>query len=424
MPNPPPPSSSPPPTSLSLLITFSFLFLFPCSLVTPSLAKSTSYNVLDFGAIPDGTTDATNAFLSAWDKACASPKPSSIHVPQGEFLIGRAVTFRGPCSNNAISITIRATLLAPSQYTFVGNALHWFTFDQVKGVSIHGGEFDARGSFLWNCKNKPSLNCPIGAAIQNYESEETLGLTNSEHIVITGLTSLNSQLFHILINGCHNVKIHGVKLMADGNSPNTDGIHVQFSTDITILKPRIRTGDDCISVGPGSKNLWIEDVACGPGHGISIGSLGWDLDEPGVKNVTVIKTTFSKTQNGFRIKSWGRPTSGFVEDVHFEHAIMSYVQNPILIDQNYCPYRTGCPSQASGVKISDVSYKDIHGTSATLVAVKFDCSAEEPCERITMEDVKLFYKNQPPQAMCNHAGGTTIGVSFVVPPSFSTRNSS
>lgn len=98
--------------------------------------------------------------------------------------------------------------------------------------------------------------------------KQTLGFTNSEHIVITGLTSLNSQLVHILINACHNVKMHGVKLMADGNSPNTDGIHVKFSTDVTILAPRIRTGDDCISVGPGCRNLWVEDVACGPGHGI------------------------------------------------------------------------------------------------------------------------------------------------------------
>lgn len=67
--------------------------------------------------------------------------------------------------------------------------------------------------------------------------------------------------------------------------------------------------------------------------------------------------------------------------------------------------------QASGVKISDVSYKDIHGTSATQVAVKFDCSSEQPCERITLEDIRFTYKiNKAPQALCNHAGGTTLGI--------------
>ncbi|KAG4956437.1 Polygalacturonase [Glycine max] len=401
MPNPTTTTKKPSPLSLLALHTLHFLVL--CTWFSTSSAKATSYNVVDFGAKPDGATDATAAFLSAWNKACSSNKPAGIHVPQGRFLIARAVTFHGQCANRAISITIRGTLVAPSQYTFVGNSLYWLTFDQVSGVSIHGGVLDARGSFLWDCKYKATPNCPIGAA--------TLGFTNSEHIVITGLTSLNSQLVHILINACHNVKMHGVKLMADGNSPNTDGIHVKFSTDVTILAPRIRTGDDCISVGPGCRNLWVEDVACGPGHGISIGSLGWDLDEPGVKNVTVRKATFSKTQNGFRIKSWGRPSSGFVEDVHFEHATMSDVQNPIIIDQHYCPFRNGCPSQASGVKISDISYKDIHGTSATQVAVKFDCSSEQPCERITLEDIRFTYKiNKAPQALCNHAGGTTLGI--------------
>lgn len=66
--------------------------------------------------------------------------------------------------------------------------------------------------------------------------------------------------------------------------------------------------------------------------------------------------------------------------------------------------------QVSGIRIGDVTYKDIHGTSATQVAVKFDCSSEHPCKRIRLEDVKLTYKNQSPQAWCNHAGGTALGI--------------
>ncbi|KAJ0093984.1 hypothetical protein Patl1_26953 [Pistacia atlantica] len=32
-----------------------------------------------------------------------------------------------------------------------------------------------------------------------------------------------------------------------------------------------------------------------------------------------------------------------------------------------------------GVKISDVTYQGVHGTSATAIAVKFDCSSKYPC---------------------------------------------
>jgi len=35
-----------------------------------------------------------------------------------------------------------------------------------------------------------------------------------------------------------------------------------------VYDARISTGDDCISIGPGNSHIWIERVACGPGHGI------------------------------------------------------------------------------------------------------------------------------------------------------------
>ncbi|KAK7251959.1 hypothetical protein RIF29_35590 [Crotalaria pallida] len=390
MPNPTPKHSP-----LPLLI-----LMIMCFLLNSSTAKAATYNVVNFGAKPNGQTDSTEAFLSAWSKACASASPTAIYVPQGRFLL-RSVVFRGQCANKAISITIDGTLVAPSDYRVIGNAGNWLYFEHVTGVSIRGGVLDGQGTALWDCKNSGKRNCPTGAT--------TLGFSNSQNIVISGLTSRNSQMFHIVVNGCQNVKVQGVKVIADGNSPNTDGIHVQMSSHVTILNSNIRTGDDCVSIGPGTSNLWIENIACGPGHGISIGSLGKDMNEPGVQNVTVKTVTFTGTQNGVRIKSWGRPSNGFVRDVLFENAIMVNVQNPIVIDQNYCPDNKGCPGQASGVKISDITYQGIHGSSATPVAVNFDCSSMYPCNGIKLKDVKLTYKNQVAQASCNHADGAVLG---------------
>ncbi|CAJ1939698.1 unnamed protein product [Sphenostylis stenocarpa] len=365
-----------------------------------SLAMGATYNVVNFGAKSDGKTDSSKAFLNAWAKACASSNPASVYVPQGRFLLGSA-TFGGQCHNKALTFTIDGTLVAPSDYRVIGNSGNWLQFESVNGVSIRGGVLDGQGTALWNCKNSGKGNCPTGAT--------TLAFTNANNIAVSGLTSLNSQLFHIVFNGCQNVKVQGVKVLADGNSPNTDGIHVQMSSHVTILNSKIRTGDDCISIGPGTTNLWIENIACGPGHGISIGSLGKDLNEAGVQNVTVKTVTFSGTQNGVRIKTWGRPSNGFVRNVLFQDAIMVNVENPVIIDQNYCPANKGCPGQASGVKVSDVTYQDIHGTSATQVAVKFDCSSKYPCSGIRLEDVKLTYKNQRALSSCNHAGGASLG---------------
>ena len=95
---------------------------------------------------------------------------------------------------------------------------------------------------------------------------QNLGFTNSNNIMINGLTSLNSQMYHIVIIGCNNVKLQGVKVSASGNSPNTDGIHVQLSSGVSIMNSKISTGDDCVSIGVGTTNLDIENMACGPGH--------------------------------------------------------------------------------------------------------------------------------------------------------------
>ncbi|KAK4254717.1 hypothetical protein QN277_010057 [Acacia crassicarpa] len=378
---------------LPVLLSLHLFFVFGIPAKT-----LTTFNVVSFGAHPFGEYDSTHAFLAAWSQACRSPHPASIYVPPGEFRLGH-VRFRGQCRNNDISITIDGKLVPSNDFQSIDDE-YWLLFEFVDGVSIHGGVLDGRGARLWDCKNFGGT-CPQGAT--------TLGFSKSKNIEIKGLTSVNSQFFHIVFNGCRKVRVKDVKVMAPENSPNTDGIHVQFSSDVTILHSEIRTGDDCVSIGPGTSDLRIEHVACGPGHGISIGSLAREMDEPGVERVTVKAVNMTGTQNGVRIKSWGRPSNGFVRRIVFQNILMLGVQNPIIIDQNYCPDNINCPRQASGVKIKDVKYKMIKGTSATQVAVKFDCSSKHPCNSLRVEDVNLTLHEEEAeaQALCKNAAGTS-----------------
>lgn len=77
----------------------------------------------------------------------------------------------------------------------------------------------------------------------------------------------------------------------------------------------------------------------------SIGSLGNAMNEPGVKNVVVKKVTFTGTQNGVRIKTLPKSnSSGYVKGIIFQNVVMNNVQNPIIIDQEYCP-SGNCPKQ-------------------------------------------------------------------------------
>ncbi|CAL9236813.1 unnamed protein product [Arabidopsis halleri] len=353
-------------------------------------------NVLSYGAKPDGSKDSTKAFLAAWDVACASANPTTIIVPKGRFLVGNLVFQGNECKQAPISIRIAGSIVAPEDVRIIASSEHWISFEDVTNVSIYGGILDAQGTSLWKCKNNGGHNCPTGA--------KSLMFSGSNNIKINGLTSINSQRFHIVIDKSNNVNIDGVKVSADANSPNTDGIHVESSHSVHITNSKIGTGDDCISIGPGSTDVFIQTIQCGPGHGISIGSLGRAEEEQGVDNVTVSNVDFMGTDNGVRIKTWGKDSNSFARNIVFQHINMKMVKNPIIIDQHYCLDKP-CPKQESGVKVSNVRYEDIHGTSNTEVAVLLDCSKEKPCTGIVMDDVNLVSVNRPAQASCDNANG-------------------
>lgn len=141
------------------LIFLSFLMVF----INSAVSNAITYNVADLGAKPDGQTDSTKAFLSAWAEACASAKPSVIYVPAGRFLLSNAV-FNGPCKNSAITFRIAGTLVAPSDYRVIGNADNWLFFEHVNGVTISGGILDGQGTGLWDCKAS-GKGCPSGATV-------------------------------------------------------------------------------------------------------------------------------------------------------------------------------------------------------------------------------------------------------------------
>lgn len=165
---------------------------------------------------------------------------------------------------------------------------------------------------------------------------------------IHGISSVNSKFFHMNIFSSNNFDIRWVTIKAPDESPNTDGIHMGMSSNINIADSIIGTGDDCVSVGSGTTNVSVSGVTCGPGHGISVGSLGKDNDKGDVAGLTVRNCKIIGTMNGIRIKTWkskpgmGSAVSMRVSDFTFEDIVMDKVYNPIIIDQAYCPY-SSCP---------------------------------------------------------------------------------
>ena len=66
----------------------------------------------------------------------------------------------------------------------------------------------------------------------------------------------------------------------------------------------------------------------------------------------------------------------------------------------------------SKVKISDVSFKNIRGTSATPAVVQIACSSSIPCEKVELADIKLAYSGAdgPAKSQCSNVKPIISGI--------------
>nr|XP_033511069.1 exopolygalacturonase-like [Nicotiana tomentosiformis] len=235
-----------------------------------SSAEEKLFNVQSYGAKADGKTDNSKAFLSTWKDACQWNGTSKFLIPSGEYMVYAAI-FIGPCSGS-MTFQIQGVVKAPTDPSLFCNST-WISFQYVNGLEIEGGgTLDGQGASAWPYfDTSKNSNCPTLPVI--------LKLDFIKNAVVHDIHSINSKSFHFDLFMCNNVTFSHVNLTAPGDSPNTDGIHMGVSTNIQVLDSNIGTGDDCISMINGSQSINISGITCGPGHGISIGSLGKTQNE-------------------------------------------------------------------------------------------------------------------------------------------------
>ncbi|CAA6653625.1 unnamed protein product [Spirodela intermedia] len=344
----------------------------------------TVVNVKDFGARGDGLSDDTKAFTAAWKAACSSSAHVTMLVPERKAYLLKPIAFSGPCKS-PVTVAIKGTILASGRISDWDGADRrlWMLFKEVDGLRVEGGgTIDGNGQVWWK------VSCKVDSAQPCKGAPTALTFKSCRGLTVNDLRFKNSQQMHVTFSKSANVRISRLTISAPGNSPNTDGIHVSGSTDVKISDSVIRTGDDCISIVSGSSSITATNIVCGPGHGISIGSLGANGAEHTVSDVLVDTARLEGTTNGVRIKTW-QGGKGYARNIIFRNIVMDNVRNPIIIDQNYCDSSKPCSEQKSAVAVSGVTYKNVTGTSATAVAMDFDCSRTVPCRGITLQDVHL-----------------------------------
>ncbi|XP_051128438.1 exopolygalacturonase-like [Andrographis paniculata] len=370
----------------------------------PNNSGATIFNVMSYGAKPGTEEESSQAFVLAWRAACSFDRKAMVLIPPGVYILGET-TFQGPCKNpTPVTVRLEGTLRAFSDLSAYPEK-GWISFDEVSGLVLTGrGTIDGQGQNLWkynDCDQDP--NCKHLPA--------SIYMTKVQNAWITSLKLINSMGFHMHVTNSERIVLRGLTITAPRDSPNTDGIHISKSRDVKVIRCIVKTGDDCISIGQGSSNVTVSMVTCGPGHGISVGSLGKVPNELDVQGLLVNNCTLISTNNGVRIKTYPASDPSKASGIVFADIVMEDVGNPIVINQNYGLKST----QPSMVKISDVTYHNIRGTTTSPVAVSLICSSGAPCLDIRLHNINLKLKGSGEvSSVCSNAIVAHVGVQ--IPP--------
>lgn len=113
----------------------------------------------------------------------------------------------------------------------------------VVGLRLEGpGVIDGSGPEFWD-ENFYDLGIPRPTLPR---PKPVVELADCRDVVVDGLRMENLPSFAIRFNRCSGGEVTGVVIRNDLRSPNTDGIQVRDSSDITIRRVDIHTGDDAI----------------------------------------------------------------------------------------------------------------------------------------------------------------------------------
>ncbi|ESW30872.1 hypothetical protein PHAVU_002G189400 [Phaseolus vulgaris] len=349
------------------------------------------FDVRSFGAVGDGCADDTPAFRAAWKAACAVESGILLAPENYSFKITSTI-FSGPCKPGLV-FQVDGTLMAPdgpNSWPEKDSRNQWLVFYRLDQMTLNGtGTIEGNGDKWWDLPCKPHRG-PNGKTLSGpCGSPAMIRFFMSSNLKVNGLKIENSPQFHMKFDGCQGVLIDKLSISSPKLSPNTDGIHVENTKDVGIYNSFISNGDDCISVGPGSSNVDIAGLTCGPSHGISIGSLGVHNSQACVSNLTVRDSIIRESDNGLRIKTW-QGGMGSVTGLRFDNIQMENVGNCIIIDQYYCLSKE-CLNQTSAVHVNDVSYSNIKGTyDVRTTPIHFACSDTVACTNITLSEVELL----------------------------------
>ncbi|SFV35373.1 glycoside hydrolase family 28 protein [Thermoflavifilum thermophilum] len=407
------------------------------------------FNIVQFGAKPDGQTLNTKFIQQAID-TCAAAGGGVVVIPPGLWLTG-PIELR---SHIELHLDRGAILLFTpdhSQYPIIqpprsssfvvaspiagfdledvaitgegiidGSGDSWrpvkkekLTAAQWKALLQKGGVLSDNGKIWWPSAEardgeqylkqlKQSGKKPTAADFlpaRDYLRPYMVWLVRCKNVWIEGVTLKNSPKFALYPNYCEQVMIKDVKVNNEWWAQNGDGIDISGGKNVIIYRCTVNAGDDgiCMKSSPSRyadssaalQNVLIADCIVYHGHGGFV--IGSNTDG-GIKNIYVTNCDFINTDIGIRVKS-RRGSGGWVRDIYIDRIYMHNIANEAVLFDTYYEQSSAADTAAQPVTPETPHFTDFHlsdiQVNGAASAVVIRGLPEMPVERIFFTDMHM-----------------------------------
>ncbi len=288
---------------------------------TPGASSRTLFNIRDFGARGDKTTNETPSVQAAID-ACHAAGGGVVYAPPGDYLSGSLFLK----SRVTLYLEAGATLYASTkQQDYAPSAHQLITARNAEFISILGPGV-LHGGGTADLGRRPGYATEPRPAFRT----QVLYLEECRQVSLRDFTILYSDSWACHLRRCERVVIDGVTIFNNYFRTNSDGIDPESCKDVRIANCHITAGDDCICLKTHG-GIPCEDIAVTNCTTESIATaikLGTG-SEGDFRNVTISNCTVrnSTVGVGFFIKD-----GGTIHDVTVSNLTIETLRDPMLVN--------------------------------------------------------------------------------------------
>jgi polygalacturonase len=392
--------------------------------IIPPEFPDAEYNILDYGALPDGVADCNMAINNAILE-CNRNGGGRVVIPSGQYLSNGPIHL---LSNVNLHISEGAyvkfgtdpifytpLVLVRWEGTLCYNYSPLIYAHKQKNIAVTGkGIIDGQTQGTWakwkkdnDGKNQKADKkilrqfgndvTPIetrvfgngfldlngdreddghGDGKEHYLRPTTIEFMECNNILIEGVTLRNSPFWNVHPVFCTNVTIRN--LYIEKGTTNDDGLDPDSCTDVLIENCTINTNDDAIAIKAGrDQDAWDRPSAqnviirnCNLSSGVNGFCIGSEMSGD-VRNVFVYDNNIPNSRRGINFKC-NLDRGGQVEKIYIKNINFGTCTSELFIFRmDYHGYRgNNYPTKFNDFYVTDIYCESIEGTAFNIVGVE------------------------------------------------------